>query len=359
MKPYALGLALAAVLSTAVQAAPDYQALVLGVADGQIIPAAQQFRDKGGALRHAAQSFCAAPSPAGLEAVKAGFHETMDAWQAVQPSPFGPVDAFNRGQRVHFWPDKKSSGDRQMAQLLKERNADSLDPTRMAFASVAVQGLPALELLVFGEGNADKLLAGGEDAAFRCRLATAIAVNLATMGAEIAGDWTKAEGFRSTLANAGQPTSPYTDHKQAAAQMFNAMHTQLEAVAEVKLARPLGTSPEDARALRAESWRSQRSLDNILRNLEAVKAMAEAGLLPALAADGKPAAGQKLMAAFDDALAAGRSLGMPLEQAVTEPAGWKKLAALKAKTKEAGRILGTEVGPAIGLQLGFNGLDGD
>ncbi|MBR9970098.1 imelysin family protein [Magnetospirillum sulfuroxidans] len=352
-----LGLGLLA--ASPAQAALDYAGLLTLAADGPIIASYQDFQSQTDALKQSVESFCAAPDAGGLEAARTAFHATTDSWQQVQWIGYGPVEAFHRGQRVQFWPDKKNAGDRQMLALLKDRKADAVDPNRVVFASVAIQGLPALEMLLFGDGQADKVLAGGDETALRCRLISGIAHNLNRIGGELVHEWAKPDGFTALLKNAGTGANPYADHRQAASQMFNALHGQLSAITEVKLAHPLGAAAAEARPGRSENWRSKRSARNIDINLESMRAVFAASFAPILAANGKSAAADRFLAALTEAQATLRKLPAPMEVAMTDPEGWKQLAGVKAKIKAAALILETDIANALDLQVGFNALDGD
>lgn len=343
--------ALAVLVAHPVHAAePDYRAMALRAVDAVAVPAYARFGERAAALAKDAEAFCARPPGDDPAPLRARFHESMDAWQSVQVVGYGPVEEFNRGQRIHFWPDKKNSGDRQMRQLIKEGKAESLEGGRIAFASVAIQGLPALETLLFAEQGLS-----GPDGAFRCRLVTAIGINLAHMGEAIVKAWDGPEGYRAKIDQAGGPASPYVDHRQAASQAFNAIHAHLEAVSEVKLAYPLGASADMARKQKAESWRSERSLRNIRLNLAAVRAMAQAALVPELTPD----TAAQLMAAIDAAEASAAQVPGTLEAAIETEAGWKALGELKVKVKAIARVLEAKAGAELGLQVGFNALDGD
>jgi len=340
-------------------AAPDYAGILTAGADGPMIAGYRDFQAKAALLDQGMQTLCASPAPPSLETARAGFHAAMDSWQKVQWIGYGPVEAFHRGQRVQFWPDKKNAGDRQMLALLKDRNAEALEGNRIAFASVAIQGLPALEMLLFDTNQAAKLVETSDDGMLRCRLAQGITANLGRIGAELVQDWSKPDGFATVLKSAGTGVNPYADHRQAASQMFNALHAQLSAMAEVKLAYPLAASAGEARPSRAENWRSKRSLRNIAVNLDSLRDTFATAFAPALRADGKGAAADRFLAALTDAQGAATKLSAPMEESMGESEGWSRLNGLKAKIKTAAQVLETEVAAALDVQVGFNGLDGD
>ena len=336
---------------------PDYKALELAAVEVQIAPGFRAFGDRAAALQKTAEAFCRNPDARDLPTLRAGFNAVMDAWQGVQHIGFGPVELFNRGQRVQFWPDKRNAGDRQLLALIRDRKTAEVTLARLPVISVGVQGLPALELLLFGEGQSDKLLVPGDDAAFRCHLVTLIPANLAAIGNDLAEDFSRPDGFRAAIEAAGTAASRYANHREAALQLFNALYGQLHAIAEAKLTSPLGAKLDEARAQRGESWRSKRSLRNIVMNLEAVKATFKAAFSPALAAEGKGDVGTRFDTLLDQTIANAKKLP-PMEESVTKPAGWKALADLKAQVKASAKLM-EEAGGALDLQVGFNALDGD
>ena len=103
------------------------------------------------ALDETARSFCGNPEPAGFESLRAGFQRSMDAWQAVRYIRFGPVELFLRHHRFQIWPDRRNSVGKQLGRLIDKADPKVDDPKKFAQASVAVQGLSALERLLYGE----------------------------------------------------------------------------------------------------------------------------------------------------------------------------------------------------------------
>ncbi|MCA1907439.1 MAG: imelysin family protein [Magnetospirillum sp.] len=346
-------------LASPALAAPDYRPLLNQTAAGPILGGYKSFQASAARLEQSVQGFCAAPDNAALDRVKAGFVAALAGWQKVQWVGYGPVEAFHRGQRVQFWPDKKNAGDRQMLALIKDRKADALEAHRIPFASVAIQGLPALEMLLYADSQAGKLLANPEETAFRCQLLSGIANNLHRIGGELVSEWEKPGGTIDMLKSIDSGATPYADNRQAASQLFNALHGQLTAIAEVKLSYALGASAEDARPSRAESWRSQQSAANIVHNLEALRETFAIGLAPLLSSVGKTDQADKLIRAADDSLAALAQLMAPMEVEMTHAEGWKRLNVVKAKVKAVAQILETDIANSLDLQVGFNALDGD
>src|SRR5690606_30767337 len=94
------------------------------------------------------------------------------------------------------------------------------DPSALAAKSVAVQGLTALEFVLYGTGAEELTAAKGS---FRCRYGLAVAGNLDGMAGEIAAGWDDAGGFAATWTSPGPSTRLYRDD----AEMLGALVDQL------------------------------------------------------------------------------------------------------------------------------------
>ena len=119
-------------------------------------------------LRARTVGLCEAPTPLHLKAARGAYLGTIDAWGRVEMITFGPIAEHNRLERIFFWPDRKGIGLRQVRRLLANSRGDPLSAEALAKMSVAVQGLTALEVLLYGIGSSD--LATRAKADDRCRL---------------------------------------------------------------------------------------------------------------------------------------------------------------------------------------------
>jgi predicted lipoprotein len=66
---------------------------------------------------------------------------------------FGPVTEENRLERILFWPDRKGIGLKQVQAAIAGEDATAADPQTLPGKSVAMQGLGALEFVLFGTGS--------------------------------------------------------------------------------------------------------------------------------------------------------------------------------------------------------------
>ncbi len=334
----------------AAQTAPEgarYAELNDAIITHQIAPAHEAFAIAARDLAAALDGYCVTET-SGLDTVFDAYHDTYDGWMAVSWVNFGPQSLFMRPVRVHFWPDSRNTVGRQLAGVLNEPRDDLLDPEVLASASVALQGLPALERLLFeGDGLAPE--------SYTCALGIAIAANLEAIGADLGAAWSDPEA----------PAAALPDDAALTVTMFQAAFEQLELILTRKLAAPLGESADQARPRLAENWRSGRALRNIGVNLATLRDLTENGDQTGFAdllrdAPGGVDIADRVIAELDAAIALAELLrDQPIDQLVADPDQRANLVTLGQHVAEARRIWADEVGPALNLNLGFNSLDGD
>ena len=339
------------------RAEPAFAEAVDRVIDAAIVPTHRAFAEAAAARVPKIDALCAAPSAGALEAARDGFADVLVAWSRVEMFRFGPARVGNRFEKIFYWPDRKGRGLRQIQRLLATEDASATTADGLAAKSVAVQGLPALEFVLFGTG-ADGLAAG---AAYRCAYAAALARVVAANAAALLDGWTAAGGYADVMRAAGPGTGPYQTPGEAVQELLRALSVQLEVVRDLKVAPSLGDGLAAAKPKRAPFWRSDLTLATIQANLEGVDSLLQGGLNDAL-----PAADRSLAdsVAFELAQArrtvsALRETGRPwLELAATEET-YQRLVSLKFPVGGAGQVIGSRYPQAMGLVLGFNSLDGD
>jgi hypothetical protein len=314
-----------------------------------LAPAHVAFAEASDLLATAVEVYCAAPDDEALADARAAFHAAADRWMEVQWVNFGPQTFLMRKTRIQFWPDTRNVVGRQLSAALADERGGLLDPATLAEASVALQGFPALERLLF----ADTRIAEGP---YACSLAGAISRNMATMAQQLAVAW-------NDPAEAGLPLP---EGAELAAEAYGAVAEQLTATVDRKLVPVAGESPADVRPRLAESWRSGRSLANIRHNIAGLSAVIGgsaddlrfAGVLRGAAA--APALADALTETLGRARDLAEALaGTPMMEAAAEGPARQDLEALTAALSELNRLWQGPVGDALGLRVGFNSLDGD
>jgi uncharacterized protein len=270
------------------------------------------------------------------ETMRPAFQATYDAWMGVAHLALGPAEEDGMALAIHFWPDPKRLGAKAQTALLAGDPA-SLTPEAMAQQSVAARGLSGLERLLY---PAETLPADP------CPLIHATADDLARMATVLDTAWGP---YGETLLTAGQPGNDrFLTKAEATQALFTQLATGLEFIADRRIGRPLGTFDKPRPDL-AESRASGRPLLNIRLALQALLDLALA-----LNPDSP-----KTKAAFDHAITLADGLNDPVFDGITDPEAWLRLEILEQAVRAARTTALAELGPALGVELGFNAQDGD
>jgi predicted lipoprotein len=334
--------------------AADFAGFNQGYGREIVLPAFKALAAQTAGLAKAADGFAAKPNQDGFNALRTAFDATSDAWMQAEFFRLGPLGDQQRSDRVEYWPEKRNIVDRQLTALLAAPDAEALKQKNFAQASVAVQGLPALERLLYGD-SARQTLSAGPEQKVRAAVIKAIAHNLDALAREIVVDWEKASADPKTAA------APFSqDPTEASAQFFAGLMTGMQIVTTQKLAGPRGATIDKAKPKTAEQWRSGRSLKNIKLNLETARAtvLGEHGFAKLMGAS-NDALKTEIGKVFDVATAAAASTPEPMDTAVADPEGRKKVGALLVAVNQLVDVLKQKAAPAMGISLGFNEMDGD
>lgn len=370
--PFALALALASQIGQVAQGVPAIAAataLVSGLfvsrADAAGLSAPQVVEDwllprydtllaSAKAQQAAWEAFAKAPSADGLKELKARFAAVSDAWASVEFITFGPVMLSLRPDRFNLFPERRNAVGRSVAEIVGDATDERLKPDRFFRLSAAVQGLPALERLLYDEGAAAALLAGPE-AARRQALGLAIAANLANIAGEIREGWgDRTQGLLAQLLAGKSDPVFFPEPNALLSQIVTDLAGAYQRVVDQRLLVVLGKSADEAKPLLSDRRRSGLAKETI------VAIIASAGSLADALAQGLPAADRTSLATTLQA-AAKAAAGLPedIGQAATTPQGRKTLEAAMAAFKAAQAGVAKPLASGLGVALGFNALDGD
>lgn len=336
----------------------DYAGLNAAVVDNYVLPRYATFAERTAVLEKSLREACVDDRLEAEEST-AAYEAAMDAWMDVQHLRFGPAMLFLRYDRLAFWPDKRGMVRRHLAQMLSERNPQALEPETFANGSVAVQGFPALERLMFDSD--DSVWASP----FGCQLAVAIGRNVHSIAAGLLADWRDGDmPYAEVVKTAAGGNETYFDAKEASLEFAKALRGALLLVEDYKLGRPLGDDPDSARTTRAESWRSARSLRNILHNVKAAQALyRDTGATSfSTLLRGQPRGAEldtAIAGALNRLVAAAAAQPDSLVAALETPGGWQQLDALRKETGQLMELLSGPLSQVLDLPIGFNSYDGD
>lgn len=322
---------------------PSYDRLVAAARDEQTAIAA----------------LCAAPRDDTLAAARDGFADLVLAFSAVEPYRFGPAREDNRFERLYFWPDRRSIGQRQVQGLLAGEDPSALEVETLRAKSVAVQGLLALDYVI---ADNDSAALAEAPAGYRCRYAETIAGAILATAEEIRDGWTAPDGYGALLAAAGPDNPVFRSHGEVIQEFLEAGREQLQVLRDMKILAVIRDKASSAKPKLAPFWRSGLVLPALEANLRAVERLQnDGGLAELLPPDAAFNAGS-LDFQLDEAgriFQGLRQNGRPWAEIVEDPADHDRLTYATIPITGALEILANRYPAALGLVLGFNSLDGD
>jgi predicted lipoprotein len=301
-----------------------------------IVPGFKSLAGLAGKHAETWKSFCEEPEEEKFQALTQSFHALADAWATIEFIRSGPSSDDFRRERFYFWPERKNAVERVLAAALKSASPQDLEPVAIRNASAAIQGLPALERLLFDGISTSAEFQAKEKAGFRCQLGTAISYNAAALADEMKEGWNAKAAFITEADKAALATDIVTTYT---------------VIKDVKIEAVIGKDEKHAKPRAAEFWRSVRSLRNIVVNLEALNRI-NAIFFEALSED------VSLPATTNSAISIARSLGADLGSIAVGERRRDALLLRDAVDAAEDRAL-IEVPAALGVTVGFNSLDGD
>ena len=340
------------------QAEADHAAIAKASLEQYIRPGYAHLAESTEALNQSVTALCRTPSEAALKDAKEAFAATVQAWSLVEPIRFGPVAEQHRYERIFYWPDPKGLGARQVREALDKEDATVTEAASLSAKSVALQGLPALEYLLYGD-DAGTLAKGGGEATFRCRFAETIAGNVAGMAKDIASGWQDGAPYAKAYLEPGPADAAYHTQKEVTLELFKTFATGIEIVRDQKMAKALGAKSEQARPQLAPFWRSDLSFSNMADNLQSVRELFAKGGFAQVVHDDSPGVEDSIVFDLNHAIEVLRGLDKPITQAVHNEDLRAKLEALRVSLKSAATTAGDIISRSAGLTFGFNAMDGD
>lgn len=289
------------------------------------------------------------------------FDAVVTAWGRIEHITFGPVTAEQRIERIMFWPDRRGIGARQIVKALRERPSDVLDASQLSKKSAAMQGLPALDVILFGEASGAK--ENEEVRRFRCRFASAIAVNLSQMAAAIASEWSSSDGFAKSWLSPGPANPNFLKPEETTIALAKAFDLGLEGVRDRRVGGPLGLNVQ-RRKIAPVLAKSGRSMRMIAANIDGLRDLYVQGGMEGALIDAKGDDAENTIALaklVSKELLTARQSAMRLMEikGLFEGASVQRVIVLGFPLKNARAIAAGLFAAVTDLPLGFNASDGD
>ena len=339
------------------QPRPVYARAVDRTIERFIVPGYAALSSESARLVASMSGLCEDPSEGTLSATRSSFAEVVANFSRMELFRFGPARENHRFERLFFWPDRRGRGRRQVEALIAREDPRSLDVGSLREKSVAVQGLLALEYVLFGTGS-EGLRKG--TARYRCRQGEAMAGAIERTAGRIHQGWIGPRGFGSVMRAAGSGNPVYRSHGEVVEDLLGAASQQLRIVRELKLERMLRDGPDSAKPKAAPFWRSGLALANVRDNVGSVLDLLERGELRTLLPASEAGLGKRLESELREVRETLASLsGGSLPGLLSDPGTHRSIAAVSVGVGAAAVLLREDIPQALGLVPGFNSLDGD
>jgi len=338
----------------------DHERLARQALEKHIRPSYRRLLDAAQSLDAALSARCGGGASARAP-VEQAFDAMVTAWGRAEHIGFGPVTVDQRLERIMFWPDRRGIAGRQVEKALKERSSDVLDPALLAKKSVGMQGLPALEMVLFGPES--ESTTDNENVQFRCGFAKAIAVNLKTMVQAIDAEWSSPDGFAASWLSPGPSNAHFLKPVETTIVLAKAFDLGLEKLRDQRIGGPLALNPQ-RRKIAPAFGRSGRSVRLIAANIGGLRDLyVEGGIERALvdAKSDNPAGTAALAKLVAQELATARQTAVEVIE-LKDPfarASAGRIIALGFPLKNARSTAASLLAAVTDLPLGFNASDGD
>lgn len=321
-----------------------------------VIPSYKNVVVAGNKQSAAMEKLCQLPSNDTLLVARAQFAILVQAWSFVDFVRFGPVLQDNRLERILFWPDRKGTGRKQVIRALGTQDDSFLSLGSLLNKSVAVQGLGALEYILFGAGS--EVLIEPEQP-FRCGYGQVVAQAITNTASEIVADWQDVNGISKRLR---APLAEYADYRTDAevlSEILGVFVHGAELVRDTRLKPFLGESAESSRPRLGIFWRSGQTGQSLKANAEGMKGMFLAsGMSGALASSGERLADAYIFE-LDNFSRVANAIPENFEDALVTPEVWQKADYLNIVIQSLYGLMAEQIATGLGIDVGFSALDGD
>jgi Predicted periplasmic lipoprotein len=341
--------------TTPVLAEGDAGPVLKGAVEDFIRPGYTALHDEAKRMAELAQDLCEIPSPGTVQAAHEGFARLVEAWSRIEIVRFGPVVEQNRLERIHFFPDRRGLGLKQVQAALADQDETVTDAGRLAGKSVALQGLTALEYLLYGTG-AETLSTGDP---FRCAFAHAVATRISETTGELAAAWTDPLGIAQRFSEPAPANVDFRSAAESLQALLGVFVHSTELLADTRLAPFLGEDAAHARPKLAPYWRSGLTARAFAAALDGFRDLYAAAAPEHILAPAAARFGASAMFEMETARKAITGLSLPLDEAAADADGRGPATYLLVVLRSVRDTFSGRIAPGLGLSAGFSSLDGD
>lgn len=332
--------------------------IVSDAVDHYIVPGFDRLSAEADLMRTDMDALCVAPGQGELDTARQQFQSLVRAFSRIELVSFGPMATDNRGARLLFWPDAHGKTLRQVQKIINSKDTSAEDPKKLKQMSVAVQGLPALEYVLYGSGAKD--MTKVDIAAHRCAYGKAISQRVSDTAGAIDDAWQAGGGTPDHLVH---PKPAYTDYRnrtETIQALIDILAHGFETLHDTRLLPVFGTNAKTDKPKAALWWRSDMTLPALRANIERLSQfVAVAGFERAVPSDQRWILGS-LNFELRNATRTLEALGTTsIADALSNKDKRDKLRYLAVTLKSLTKLTGADLANALGVSVGLSALDGD
>ena len=213
-------------------------------------------------LSASTKQLCEVGEADNLNDARLAFKNATLAWAEIEMIQFGPVMAENRLERILYYPDRKGRGLRQIQKIITTEDASAVDKETLAKKSIAVQGFPALEFILFGTGS--EVLSSSSNS-FRCQYGLTVSENLNKIANELSTSWKDLSGVKANFKSDDPKKT-----EDAMVSLLSSLVHGLETVRYLKLGGFLANDPKKDKPKKAIYARSENTFPTISANIKSL-----------------------------------------------------------------------------------------
>ena len=307
------------------------------------------------ALELSAAELCSAPDASRLQASREQFHQVVDAWGRIEWLRIGPVMRENRLERVFYFPDRKSIGLRQVQSAVATENPEVLALSILQNLSVAMQGLGALDYLLFGR-DSETLTTGNT---FRCQYARTVAENLQHIAGVIDSAWSNDDQLIEDFLKPSSTNPNYLSDKEAMNTLVGTIIHGLQGIRDARIGVFLRAPKAKDRPKSAPLWRSQSTTVLLAANLQGLEQLFIQSQISQLLPAQTNGIESSLLFDFRQSINTAQTLDSPIADILANPEQRERMSYLNLAIGFVIDRLNNEFSPATGLSTGFSFNDGD
>ncbi len=325
------------------RAEPDYVAINTAIAEEVMIPAYARLAEATQAHAEDWRKACAGEG-VGRDTLKTSYHTVADAWAESFHWNFGPVTLLLRRDRFYHWPERRNAVLKSLNKLFADETPEKLELQNFAHISVAAQGLPAMERMLFE--HTDTL-----DKSWNCKVAQTIAANMEEMAGGIVKEWR--DDVLPVMKRGEEHPIYFSGPKETLNKTFTDLLTGYAIIKDQKILPVMGSSAQKAKPALVEARRSNRFARNLKHNLQTLFAT------DAIMARYLPEAEARDLAQKREAVMA-QALVLPdFGEAVYDQQGRAQYKAFVDALSSLRTDMFSAYTKHLGVVVGFNSLDGD